>query len=83
MDPLVPVVAIATAMVLLVALGNKARIAYPIVLVLSGLALGLVFVALLVVLAANGYAPATSLLVVVVAGFLMISIGSMMRGGAR
>jgi hypothetical protein len=50
---------------------------------LSGLALGLIFVALLVVLAANGYAPATSLLVVVVAGFLMISIGSMMRGGAR
>ena len=50
---------------------------------LSGLALGLVFVALLVVLAANGYAPATSLLVVAVAGFLMISIGSMMRGGAR
>jgi hypothetical protein len=50
---------------------------------LSGLALGLLFVALLVVLAANGYAPATSLLVVVVAGFLMISLGSMMRGGAR
>jgi hypothetical protein len=50
---------------------------------LSGLALGLVFVALLVVLAANGYAPATSFLVVAVAGFLMISIGSMMRGGAR
>jgi hypothetical protein len=50
---------------------------------LSGLALGLAFVALLVVLAANGYAPATSLLVVAVAGFLMISIGSMMRGGAR
>ena len=40
MDPIVPVVAIATAMVLLVALGNQLRIAYPIVLVLAGLALG-------------------------------------------
>jgi hypothetical protein len=50
---------------------------------LSGLALGLIFVVLLLVLAANGYEPATSLLVIVVAGFLMISIGSMMRGGAR
>ena len=50
---------------------------------LSGLALGLIFIALLVVLAANGYAPATSLLVIAVAGFVMISVGSMMRGGAR
>jgi hypothetical protein len=50
---------------------------------LSGLALGLIFISLLVVLAANGYAPATSLLVVAVAGFLMISLGSLMRGGAR
>jgi hypothetical protein len=50
---------------------------------LSGLVLGLIFVALLVVLAANGYAPATSLLVIAVAGFVMISVGSMMRGGAR
>jgi hypothetical protein len=50
---------------------------------LSGLALGLIFVVLLLVLAANGYEPATSLLAIVVAGFLMISIGSMMRGGAR
>jgi hypothetical protein len=50
---------------------------------LSGLALGLLFVVLLLVLAANGYEPATSLLVIIVAGFLMISLGSMMRGGAR
>lgn len=50
---------------------------------LSGLALGLIFVVLLLVLAVNGYEPATSLLVIIVAGFLMISIGSMMRGGAR
>jgi hypothetical protein len=50
---------------------------------LSGLALGLIFVIFLLVLAANGYAPATSLLGIIVGGFLMISIGSMMRGGAR
>jgi hypothetical protein len=50
---------------------------------LSGLALGLIFVIFLLVLAANGYAPAISLLGIIVGGFLMISIGSMMRGGAR
>jgi hypothetical protein len=50
---------------------------------LSGLALGLIFVILLLVLAANGYEPAISLLAIIFAGFLMISLGSMMRGGAR
>jgi hypothetical protein len=50
---------------------------------LSGLVLGLLFVGLLLVLAANGYEPAISLLVIVVAGFVMISLGSLMRGGAR
>jgi hypothetical protein len=50
---------------------------------LSGLALGLIFLILLLVLAAEGYAPATSLLVIFFAGFLMISLGSLMRGGAR
>ena len=42
MDSVIPVIAIATAMVLLVALANRSGIAYPIVLVLSGLALGFV-----------------------------------------
>ncbi len=42
MDSVVPVVAVATVMVLLVALANRSRIAYPIVLVLAGLALGFV-----------------------------------------
>jgi hypothetical protein len=50
---------------------------------LSGLALGLIFVILLLILAANGYEPAISLLAIIVAGFLMISLGSLMRGGAR
>lgn len=50
---------------------------------LAGIALGLIVIAVIALLAIAGYAPATSLLVVIVSGFLIISIGGKMRGGRR
>lgn len=48
---------------------------------LAGGVLGLAAIAFLAFLAVLGYAPALGVLVVVVAGVLMISLGGAMRGG--
>jgi hypothetical protein len=50
---------------------------------LAGVALGLIVVVFIAFLSLAGYEPATTLLVVIVGGFLMISIGGKLRGGAR
>lgn len=50
---------------------------------ISGLVLGLVVVGFLAFLAAVGYEPALGVLVVVVIGVLLISLGSQMRGPMR
>ena len=48
---------------------------------LAGIALGLLVIAVIALLAIAGYQPATTLLVVIVSGFLIITIGGKMRGG--
>jgi hypothetical protein len=50
---------------------------------LSGVILGAIVVLFVAFLAISGYEPATTLLVVLVAGFLMISVGGKLRGGTR
>jgi 4-hydroxybenzoate polyprenyltransferase len=50
---------------------------------LSGTVLGLLVMLFIALLAINGYEPAITLLVIIVAGFLMISIGGKLRGGTR
>jgi len=48
---------------------------------LSGIALGLVVLLVVVFLAVAGYQAATSLLIVAVSGFLLIAVGGLLRGG--
>jgi hypothetical protein len=48
---------------------------------LAGIVLGLVVIAVIALLAIAGYEPATTLLVVIVSGFLIITVGGKMRGG--
>jgi fucose permease len=48
---------------------------------LAGIVLGLFVIAVITLLAIAGYEPAISLLVVIVSGFLIISVGGKMRGG--
>lgn len=50
---------------------------------ISGVILGLVFIAFLAFLAVAGYEPALALLVVLVAGVLLVSLGSQLRGPMR
>ena len=45
--------------------------------------LGLIVIVFIALLAINGYEPAITLLVIIVAGFIMISIGGKLRGGTR
>jgi hypothetical protein len=48
---------------------------------LAGIVLGLLVIAVIALLAVAGYQPATTLLVVIVSGFLIITVGGKMRGG--
>jgi hypothetical protein len=45
--------------------------------------LGLIVVLFIAFLAIHGYEPAITLLVIIVAGFIMISLGGKLRGGTR
>lgn len=48
---------------------------------ISGIVLGLFVVAVIALLSIVGYQPATTLLVIIVTGFLIITVGGKMRGG--